>query len=369
MKELKSKREQLETKDSMDEKEVTQLKSEIDTLEEKISKAIETEQKRADDMEAKLNSPEFAERKNDTKEDVEVKAYRDYLVGGVIDTKALNSTDGAALIPHKLMIDMDSTLADEVFIEKNGTIIPNVEGVLDVASIETDDDADYRDDGDAADGSQPTDIFPKLSYTPQLLSRMIKVSDQLVKNSAGNVEKLVQGRYIENIAEVKEKNYINGDGTKGPLGIFKTPEVETIYTGAGALDEDVADDIQDLIHNLKARFRKDAAFIMSRETKGKLAKIKDTNGYYVFKELRNAEPTIEGFPVHESEYAPEDNIAFYSQKRYRIVKGKGLSVKVFDQTYAANNQIGYRFNEYNDGGMSRTDAVAVLVIGEEPTAE
>src|SRR5690554_6267619 len=103
---------------------------------------------------------------------------------------------------------------------------------------------------------------------------------------------------------------------------------------------------------------------MNDETAFKLRTLKDSNGNYLWNQADN---TILGKPVEYSNYMPniqsgEIPVAFGDFNFYWIVERQPLTIKVLQELYLHNNEIGFSGYERLGGKLITKDAVKLLKI-------
>ncbi|HET9733182.1 MAG TPA: phage major capsid protein [Acidimicrobiales bacterium] len=131
-------------------------------------------------------------------------------------------------------------------------------------------------------------------------SGLIRVSNQLLEDSAFDLGTWFNTRLSVRIARAIANHLVNGTGTNQPTGIL--PSVRTGVTGAtGQTTTVIYDDVVDLIHSVDAAYRQlgRCAFVMNDQTVGVVDKIKDQVGRPLFvpAPTENAPATIMGYPV------------------------------------------------------------------------
>lgn len=188
----------------------------------------------------------------------------------------------------------------------------------------------------------------------------IKVTEELLYDSAFDLEKYILTQFGKALANAEEDAFLNGDGKGKPYGVFDTT---TGGTKAGNLAADIkADDIFDLIYNLKRPYRKGASFIMNDKTIAQIRKLKDNNGQYLWQpSLVAGEPDqIAGYKVRTSAYAPENAISFGDYSYYNIADRGARSFKTLNELFAGNGMVGFVAKERVDGLLLIPEAVQIL---------
>ena len=188
----------------------------------------------------------------------------------------------------------------------------------------------------------------------------IKVTEELLYDSAFDLEKYILTQFGRALANAEEDAFLNGDGKGKPYGVF---DATTGGTKVGNLAADIkADDIFDLIYKLKRPYRKGASFIMNDKTIAQIRKLKDNNGQYLWQpSLVAGEPDqIAGYKVRTSAYAPENAISFGDYSYYNIDVRGARSFKTLNELFAGNGMVGFVAKERVDGLLLLPEAVQIL---------
>lgn len=195
----------------------------------------------------------------------------------------------------------------------------------------------------------------------------IKVTEELLYDSAFNLENYIITEFGKALANAEEDAFLNGDGKGKPVGIFdKTAGGQSVGTLSTALK---SDDLLDLVYGLKRPYRKNASFIMNDATLSQIRKLKDNNGAYIWQPSYTVgEPDrILGYKVNTSAYAPTDAISFGDYKYYNIGDRGTRSFKQLNELFAGNGMIGFVAKERVDGKLILPEAVKVLGLKAETT--
>ena len=184
---------------------------------------------------------------------------------------------------------------------------------------------------------------------------MIKVSDELLNDSAFNIESYIAKEFARRIGTKEEEAFFVGDGSGKPTGIFNaTGGAETGVTVATA--NITFDDIMDLFYSLRAPYRNNATWILNDSTVKAIRKLKDANGNYLWQpSIKDGEPDkILNRPYRTSIYAPElavgkRAIAFGDFSYYWIADRQGRRFKRLNELYAPTSHPGFLASDRIDG--------------------
>lgn len=212
----------------------------------------------------------------------------------------------------------------------------------------------------AAAPEEATISFARREFKPQRLAKLVKVSNTLMRH-APNPDQIVLDRILYKIEAAQENAFMNGSGTNQPLGVFVAND-SGIATGrdieAAGATAITADDLIDCKYAVKGQYMRRASWVMHRDLCKMLAKLKDTDGQYIWQpSIQVGQPDmLLGAAVYMSEYAPNT----YTAGKYAAVYGDfktgywicdsdGLFIKVLNELYAVTNEIGYIVEYFGDG--------------------
>ena len=199
--------------------------------------------------------------------------------------------------------------------------------------------------------------FITVDLTGFVIGALALVSEKLKDNADVDVVGFVVTRVAEGIAEMLEKEFVVG--TDGKItGILSAKKV----INASSATAITYDDLVNLKHSLKQRFRRKACFIMNPSTYTAICKLKDENGLPYFKE---SEYKILDLPVIESDSMPEiatgnKVISCANLSGYTIKATKKIEVKILREKFATKHMLGILgFAEY-DAKISNEKKFATL---------
>lgn len=202
------------------------------------------------------------------------------------------------------------------------------------------------------------DTFGSVTLGSYKVGRIIKVSEELLMDSAFNLEAFVAKSLARSIGEVEETAFVTGDGSGKPTGVMNGISVGVTTTSNSAI---TADEVLDLFYSLKVGYRGKATFLMNDATEKYLRKLKNgTTGDYMWQPgLTSEQPNkLLGRPVANSDSvdtiaATKNVIVFGDFSNYMIKDTAGMEIQVLRELYAANGQVGFK-------GHLRTDGARVV---------
>jgi len=351
------------------------MEDEINALSNEIRRLERQEQ-----MEAELNKPvntPLTSKPGMAKMDGEEKKtgkasneYKDAMLAALRSNfKRVNNvlqegvdTDGGYLVPEEYDSRMIDVLKEENIMRRLGHII-TTSGEHKINIAATKPAASWIEEGGALTFGDAT--FAQILLDAHKLHVAIKVTEELLYDSAFNLEKYIIEQFGKALANAEEDAFLNGDGVGKPLGLFAETGGGTVAdTLTGAIK---SDDIIGLVYALKRPYRKNASFIINDKNLAVLRKLKDNNGAYIWQPSYQAgEPDrLLGYAVHTSAYAPEDAIAFGDYSYYNIGDRGSRSFAELRELFAGNGMIGYVAKERVDGKLILPEAVQILKLKSE----
>ena len=158
------------------------------------------------------------------------------------------------------------------------------------------------------------------------LAAMPKASQRLLDDAAFDIEGWLAHRIADTFSRAEAAAFVSGDGVDKPRGFLNHTAVDDViwewgnigYVATGTNgDFGNADAIIDLVYALGARYRANGTFVMNSKTAGRVRKLKDADGRFLWSDgLAAGEPSrLAGYPVLICEEMPDiaagaDAIAF-----------------------------------------------------------
>ena len=340
---------------------IAQFSSEI----ERVSRMEQMEKELSKPMNTPLTGKPMAEKMQSEKEqknamhkEAMLKALRSNFrqVDNVLQEKV--DADGGYLVPEEYDNRLIQSLEGENIMRQLGhTLTTSGDHKINIAA--TTPAAAWIDEGGQLTFGEAT--FKQALLDAHKLHVAIKVTEELLYDSAFNLENYILEQFGKALANAEEDAFLNGDGTGKPTGVFHQTNGGTYLTEVATLK---ADDIINLIHALKRPYRKGAVFILNDKTIATIRKLKDNNGAYMWQpSYQVGEPDrLLGYPVYTSQFAPENKIAFGDFSYYNIGDRGTRSFKQLTELFAGNGMIGFVAKERVDGKLILKEAVQILPI-------
>jgi HK97 family phage major capsid protein len=193
--------------------------------------------------------------------------------------------------------------------------------------------------------------FGKREFKPHPSSKLIKISDAMLRADGMDPEAIVMERAAYKFGILKEYKYLLGTGNQEPLGLF-VASAKGINTDRDVTmtysDDFHADDILNTKYSVKAQYMNSGkcGWLFNRTAVLKLAKIKDGVGRYMFEmtEKMGQMDQLKGSPLYMSEYVPNTFTPglyvgmFGDFSWYYTVNSLSLRVKRLNELFAATRQ-------------------------------
>jgi HK97 family phage major capsid protein len=287
-------------------------------------------------------------------------------------------TGGYLVMPQQMVTRLIAAIDNEVIIRKLATVIPmNQAASLGVPTLDSDvDDFDWT--GEISAAAETADVtVGKRELKPHPLSKLIKISNTLMRQSFIPVDQLVIQRMGYKVGVTQEKGYMTGSGHNQPLGIF-TASADGITTARDVQPsgEVTASAVKgDAFISLKAKLpasywrRPSTRIIVSRDLWSMVRKLKTGAGDYIWGMGLQGQPdTIVDIPMIVSEYCPatfsasQYVAAIGDFSYYWIADAMNPQIQRLNEHYAITNQTGFIGRYEGDGMPVLAEAFARLKL-------
>ena len=273
---------------------------------------------------------------------------------------------GGYLVPDELEKEIVSGLEDENIIRKLASKV-KTSGLHKINIAATKPAALWVEEGGQltfGDGK-----FDQVSLDAHKLHVGVKVTEELLYDSAFDLESYITEEFTKALANAEEDAFLNGDGVNKPTGIFDAKKGGEIGVTSKAATI-TSDELVDLVYSLDRPYRKKAVFILNDATVAQIRKLKDVNGAYIWQpSLKDGEPDrLLGYPAYTSAFAPKAEkgklaVAFGDFSYYKIGDRGNRSFQDLKELFAGNGMVGFLGKERVDGILVLREAVKLLKIG------
>lgn len=284
--------------------------------------------------------------------------FRRFLQGEIVDAVSSDTSSMGYTIPEEMYGEIVRKLYDY------GT-------VLDLATVvQTDTTMDIPVDGTAptaywiAEGGNFTDSSPTVSRVQlgaHKLGALIKVSEELLQDSAFDVESYVMSLTAEAMGVEMETQFVLGTMSNKPAGIVPNATQALTSSTTGSF---TYADVLTLYTEVKEAYARRAEFLTNRKALGTIMGLTDGAGHLIFQPAYSAgEPDrLLGRPIHSSGAVPDASpLLFGDFKRYIIGLRGRMYMQRLNERYAETGQVGFRVWQRVDGKLTLAEAMKKLV--------
>lgn len=290
--------------------------------------------------------------------------------------------DGGYLLPPSTVGRMVSKLYEQSTMRQLATVqtisTDKLEGIVD------NDEADagwVSELGTRSDSDTPQ--VGKYAIEAHEMYAMPKASQKILDDAATNVEAWLAGKVADKFARVEGTAFTTGTGTGQPRGLFSYTTAATgddtrawgtfehVVTGASAdFHTTKADPLQDLLGAFKDQYLQRASWLMRREARTKIRKMKEaTSDRYLWEpSLQMGQPDrLLGYPARVDQYVPAIaanslSLAFGDiAEAYTIVDRMGI--RTLRDPYTAKPYVVFYSTKRTGGGAVNFEAVKFLKFG------
>lgn len=275
-------------------------------------------------------------------------------------------SEGGFLVPDEYERTLVKSLEDANIMRTLCTIIRTDSGERKIPVVASTGTGSWvEEEGDIPESD---DTFGQITLSAHKVATMIKVSDELLRDSVFDIQSYIAGEFARRIGACEEGAFITGDGTHKPTGLLHATNGAGVgVTTAGATF--TADEVIDLVYSVRSVYRPNAVFLMNDSAIRALRKLKDGSGQYLWQPgLREGEPDrLLSHRVYTSAYMPEiaagnKPILFGDFKSYWIADRDGRSFQRLNELYAKTGQVGFLATERVDGRLVLPEAMKCLQI-------
>lgn len=289
----------------------------------------------------------------------------------------LDVSGGYLIAPEMFVRELIKTLDNRLFFRQLARtfLVLDAES-LGAPALDADpEDADWTGEITTADEDTAM-TFGRRELKPNYLSKLLKVSNPLMRKAAFSAEELVRDRLAYKIGVPQENAFFNGTGAGQPLGVF-TASAQGISTGRDVSTGNEAtyptfDGLKRAKYTLASGYHANASWIFHSDVLCLIALLKDGEGRYIWQpNVTAGEPDrLLNFPVYASAYAPNTmttglycGILGDFRAGYWIADSLAMQIQRLVELYAATNQTGFIVRAETDGMPVLEEAFVRVKLG------
>ena len=214
--------------------------------------------------------------------------------------------------------------------------------------------------------TESDEAFGKSTISAYANSRAMKVSWQLLQDSAFDLEAFTRAQFGISTGVLENTAYVVGDGTGKPTGITTqtTAGVTAANSTSNVTTISTADHLINLKYSVLSPYRRNASWLMNDSSVGKIATLKDTTNQYIWRPgITAGEPdTLLGAPLYTDPDVPAmaasaKSILYGDFSWYWIRDVSGILIQRLNELFAMNGQVGFLVFHRTDGKLVNTAAV------------
>ena len=274
------------------------------------------------------------------------------------------ASEGGYTVPDQFWnAELVQALEEANIMRQLATVIQTSSGTMDIPVVSSHGTAAWT--AEEAAFTESDETFSQVQLSAHKAGTIIKVSEELLLDSAFNLASYLSSELGRRIGALEEAAFVNGDGSSKPTGVTDGSTAGVTAAAAAAI---TSDEVIDLYHALGRQYRNNASFLMADATLKAVRKLKDGNDQYLWQPgLQSGEPgQILGRPVYTSDSCEAmttglKSVLFGDFSYYWIADRESVVLKRLDELYAANGQVAFRAHRRVDGKVILAEAIQHLV--------
>ena len=281
-------------------------------------------------------------------------------------------TEGGFTVPEEFERRLIQALEENNIFRQMATVIKTNSGTRKIPIANDTMEAQWIDEGEEIPETDTK--FGQTTLSAYKLGTMIKISNELLHDSAFDLASYIAARFGVAMGNAEERAFFTGDGDKKPLGILDETGGAELGVTAASQTAITFDEIFDLYYSLKSPYRRNAQFVCNETILLQLMKLKDKNENYLWKpSLDIAKPdTLLGRPIRTSSFMPgiakgERVLLFGDLKHYWVADRQNRTFRRLNELYARTDQVGFLTTQRVDGRLILPEAVKVLRMAGNKT--
>ena len=208
---------------------------------------------------------------------------------------------------------------------------------------------------------QVRDAFDRVNLDSHKLAAIIRVTNELLKDSAVDIEAYLAATFADRLAVSEEEAFIAGDRAEKPLGLIHQAKVGFTTESAASVS---IEDVLNLIFSVPEKHRRNGTLLLNDKTLLQLYKQCAAQGQNLW---LGKDDTFFGYRIVRCASMPDVasgsmTILFGDFKQVYINNNGDRSIKRLDQLFIANDHIGFQMMERVGIKMTVPDAVKGLQV-------
>ncbi|EBT2373238.1 phage major capsid protein [Salmonella enterica] len=205
-----------------------------------------------------------------------------------------------------------------------------------------------------------------------------KTTQEIIDFSGVDIMGWLSSEIGDAFVDTEETDLVSGDGTKKAKGFTSYPRdvaddknraFGTLQElkGTGPLTGDI---LINLKFKLRAKYRRNATWLMNSNSAAEVQKLKNSNGDYIWRDrLQAGDPdTLLGLPVEYAETMPDAQIAIGDFKRGYFIIDHETGTRTRPDNITEPGFIKIHTDKYLGGGVVDSNAIKILTIVKPVTS-
>lgn len=327
----------------------------------------------------KMENKKVEDKKELTQEEKDVKNFATFIrnkVNGTVSADSnLTKGDNGAVIPKTIakkiidkVMEISPLYASASKYDGKGTLaIPKYDDTTDDVTV------GYATEFDEL--VSHSGKFATVELTGFLIGALTKISKSLLNNSDFNLTQYVINKMAQKFKLFYEGEMINGTNNKiaGIVGTYDSTNMKVQLANKSSITSDELIDIQESVPD---DFQVGAYWIMNRDTRKKIRKLRDGEGNYLLNKVFNEKWDYEllGKPVYCSEKveklgtATKPVILYGDFSGLAVKETEEMEIQVLVEKFATQHAIGVCGYSELDAKVENTQKIAVAVSGTTDAA-
>ena len=210
------------------------------------------------------------------------------------------------------------------------------------------------------------DAFDRVNLSSYKLAAIIRVTSELLKDSAVDIETYLAATFADRMAVGEEEAFIAGDGVDKPQGLIHQAKVGCTTESAGGVS---IEDVLNLIFSVPEKHRRNGTLLMNDNMLLSLYKQCAAQGQNLWLGKTNdgKDDTLFGYRIVRCASMPDaasgsTPVLFGDFKQVYINNNGDRSIKRLDQLFIANDHIGFQMMERVGIKLTVPDAIKSLKV-------
>ena len=274
-------------------------------------------------------------------------------------------SEGGYLVPDEFENTLVQSLGKKRIVREHAYVFQTNSGSHKIPVVTNKGTASWIDEEGAI--PEGDDTFGQQTIGAHTVGTIIKVSEELLNDSAFDLENYFASEFARRIGNKEEDAFFNGDGVGKPLGVLADKGGAEIGVTAASGTAITAEEIISLFYSLEAPYRENAIWVFNDSTMAAIRKLKGNDGQFLWqKALHEGDhETLLGKPVFTSPFMPEiaagsKPVLFGDFNFYWIGDRQGVTFKRLNERYADTGQIGFLATKRVDAKLVLTEAIKAL---------